>query len=144
MLHVATAHHSSRWVEIQARQLRRHLSVPYMVWGSLPGAEGAPAGAFDRLIAQKGPAHARLNHLAVEIACEAAAEDLLMFLDPAAFPIADPMPVIERALARAPLLAVRRDEDAEPQPHPGFCVTTVATWRRLAGDWSDGYPFATA
>ncbi len=141
MLHVATAHRGTRWVEIQARYLRRHISVPYTVWGSLAGVGDAHGGAFDRLIGQKGPEHAKLNHLAVEIEREAQAEDLIMFLDASAFPIADPMPVIERALAQAPLLAVRRDENLEPQPHPCFCVTTVGAWRRLAGDWSDGYPF---
>jgi hypothetical protein len=56
-----------------------------------------------------------------------------MFLDGDAFPIADPMPLIEEALARAPLLAVRRAENVEePQPHPCFCVTTVGTWRSAA------------
>ena len=56
-----------------------------------------------------------------------------MFLDGDAFTIADPMPLIAESLARAPLLAVRRDENVEePQPHPCFCVTTVGTWRSLS------------
>src|SRR5207253_11338766 len=50
-----------------------------------------------------------------------------------------PMPFLNAALARAPLVAVRRVENAgEPQPHPCFCVTTVGTWRRLPGDWTAG------
>ena len=62
-----------------------------------------------------------------------------MFLDGDAFPIADPMPMIEEGLAQAPLVAVRRAENLdEPQPHPCFCVTTVGTWRSLPGDWSAG------
>lgn len=144
MLHVATAHRgSSRWIAIQREHLQRHVGVPFLVWGSLAGVQDAPASSFDRVIAQKGPEHGKLNHLAVEIAREAAAEDLLMFLEQSAFPIADPMPAIEQALARAPLLAVRRDENFAPQPDPCFCVTTVGAWRRLAGDWSDGYAFAS-
>ena len=63
-----------------------------------------------------------------------------MFLDGDAFPIADPMPLIEDGLSRAPLLAVRRAENVNDlQPHPCFCVTTVGAWRSLPGDWSAGY-----
>jgi hypothetical protein len=146
MLHIATSHvGSTRWIEIQASQLRAHIRVPYTTWGGVPQAEPSAAERFDRVIAQKGPEAGRLNHLAVEIAAEAAAEDLLMFLAPDAFPIADPMPAIADGLASAPLMAVRREENAgDPQPHPCFCVTTVGAWRRLAGDWSDGYPWSAA
>jgi hypothetical protein len=60
-------------------------------------------------------------------------------LDGDAFPIADPMPLIEEGLSRAPLIAVRRAENVDqPQPHPCFCVTSVGTWRSLPGDWSGG------
>jgi hypothetical protein len=145
VLHIATAHSgSARWIEIQHRHLRSHIEVPFMVWGSLAGRDGAAGESFDRVIAQKGPETAKLNHLAAEISREAQDSDLLMFLDPDAFPIANPMGLIEDALARAPLLAVRRAEnEVDPQPHPCFCVTTVGAWRRLPGDWSDGYPFRT-
>jgi hypothetical protein len=77
--------------------------------------------------------------MAMEISQEAADDDLLMFLDGDAFPIADPMPLIRDGLAKAPLIAVRRAENVdEPQPHPCFCVTTVKTWRELHGDWTSG------
>jgi hypothetical protein len=144
MLHIATSHlGSGRWIEIQASRLREHIRVPYTTWGAVPQGDSARAERFDRVISQKGPEAGRLNHLAVEIAAEAAAEDLLMFLAPDAFPIADPMPAIADGLASAPLMAVRRAENAgDPQPHPCFCVTTVGAWRRLAGDWSDGYPWS--
>ncbi len=144
MLHIATSHVGSpRWIEIQARALREYIRVPYTTWGSVPLIERSHGERFDRLVEQKGPEAGRMNHLAVEIATEAAAEDLLMFLAPDAFPIADPMPAIDEALGRAPLLAVRRAENAgDPQPHPCFCVTTVGAWRALAGDWSDGYPWS--
>ena len=144
MLHIASAHSGSpRWLSIQRRQIAEHIKVPHLRWGSVALIDAAHAAQFDRAIEQKGPEAGKLNHLALEISQEAAEEDLLMFLAPDAFPIADPMPVIERALTEAPLVAVRRSEnDCEPQPHPCFCVTTVGAWRRLAGDWSDGYPFS--
>jgi len=141
VLYIATVHYRSpRWIEIQARYLREHISVPYQVWTSLEGIDSSYSVHFDRVIEQAGPHSGKLNHLAVEIMQEAADEDLLMFLDGDAFPVADPMPVVSDALARAPLVAVRRAEHLDdPHPHPCFCVTTVATWRELPGDWSMGY-----
>jgi hypothetical protein len=140
MLHIATVHYRSpRWIEIQTRYLREHIPVPYTTWTSLEGIDPGYAAHFDRVIDQQGPHAGKLNHLAIEIGAEAPDEDLLMFLDGDAFPIADPMPAIDEALARAGLVAVRRAEGlGEPQPHPCFCVTTVGTWRTLPGDWSAG------
>jgi hypothetical protein len=141
VLHVATVHYKSpRWIEIQTRYLREHISVPYQVWTSLEGIDPSYASYFDRVIEQVGGHPGKLNHLAMEILHEAPDSDLLMFLAGDAFPVADPMPVIDDALARAPLVAVRRAEHLdEPQPHPCFCVTSVGTWRRLPGDWSTGH-----
>jgi len=140
MLHIATVHYRSpRWIEIQTSYLRRYISVPYQTWSSLEGIDPSYASFFDRVIEQRGPHADKLNHLALEICHVAAPDDLLMFLDGDAFPVAAPMGVIEDGLGKAPLLAVRRAENLEePQPHPCFCVTTVGTWRSLPGDWSLG------
>lgn len=140
MLHIATVHYSSpRWIEIQTRYLREHIPVPYRTWTSLEKIDPSYAVHFDRVIEQRGLHAAKLNHIAMEVGHEAADDDLLMFLDGDAFPIADPMPLIAEGLAKAPLIAVRRAENVdEPQPHPSFCVTTVGTWRTLSGDWSAG------
>jgi hypothetical protein len=141
LLHVATAHYRSpRWVEIQTRHLREHLlDVPYRTWASLEGIDASYGRCFDRVVEQLGSHAGKLNHLAMEIAEEAREEDLLMFLDGDAFPIAPLMGFIEDGLSRAPLIAVRRAENVDsPQPHPCFCVTRVGTWRSLPGDWSGG------
>jgi hypothetical protein len=140
VLHVATVHYGSpRWIEIQTRYLREHIPVPYLTWTSLEKIDPAYGVHFDRVIEQRGLHAAKLNHLAMEIGDEADDDDLLMFLDGDAFPIADPMALIASGLAKAPLIAVRRAENVdEPQPHPCFCVTTVGTWRTLPGDWSAG------
>jgi hypothetical protein len=131
---------SPRWIEIQARYLREHVGVPYQTWTSLQQIEPSYSAYFDFVIEQQGSHAGKLNHLANEILRVANADDLVMFLDGDAFPIADPMPLIERSLQRAPLVAVRRRENAgDPQPHPCFCVTTAGAWRSLAGDWSAGY-----
>jgi hypothetical protein len=131
---------SPRWIEIQTRHLREHVSVPYQTWTSLERIDSSYAVHFDRVFEQRGRHPGKLNHLALELSHEAADDDLLMFLDGDAFPIADPMPLIRDGLAKAPLIAVRRAENLnDPQPHPCFCVTTVGTWRSLPGDWSGGY-----
>jgi hypothetical protein len=141
VLHIATVHHRSpRWIEIQTRQLRRHISVPYQTWTSLQEIDPSYAVHFDHVIDQAGGHTGKLNNLAVEISHEADDDDLLMFLDGDAFPIADPMPLIRDGLAKAPLLAVCRAENlGDRQPHPCFCVTSVRTWRDLPGDWSMGH-----
>jgi hypothetical protein len=141
VLYIATVHYRSpRWIEIQTRYLREHISVPYQTWTSLHHIDPSYAVHFDRVLDQYGSHAGKLNHLAMEISQQAADSDLLMFIDGDAFPIADPMPLISDGLARAPLIAVRRAENVdEPQPHPCFCVTTVGAWRRLPGDWTSGY-----
>jgi len=141
VLHIATVHHvSPRWIEIQTKHLREHVSVPYKTWTSLQEIDPSYAVHFDRVIDQSGSHPGKLNNLAVEISHEAEDDDLIMFLDGDAFPIADPMPLIRDSLAKAPLLAVRRAENGgDEQPHPCFCVTTVGTWRKLPGDWSMGH-----
>jgi hypothetical protein len=140
VLYIATVHYGSpRWIEIQTRYLRQNIPVEYRTWTSLERIDPSYAAHFDRVLEQRGLHAAKLNHLAMEIGHEADDDDLIMFLDGDAFPIADPMPLIHDGLAKAPLIAVRRAENAEePQPHPCFCVTTVGTWRSLPGDWSAG------
>jgi hypothetical protein len=145
MLHIATVHHQSpRWIEIQTRFLSRHISVPYETWTSLQGIDPSYASHFDHVVDQAGGHAGKLNNLAVEISQQADDDDLLMFLDGDAFPIADPMPLIRGGLCEAPLVAVRRAENlGDQQPHPCFCVTTIETWRRLPGDWSMGHRWTT-
>jgi hypothetical protein len=140
VLYVATVHYqSARWIEIQTRHLRENVTGPLEIWSSLEGIDPAYAVHFDRILEQRGSHAGKLNHLAWEICREAHGDDVLMFLDGDAFPFADPRPLIDDALARAALVAVRRAENVdEPQPHPCFCATTVATWRSLPGDWTAG------
>ena len=145
MLHIATVHHRSpRWIEIQTRELRRHISVPYTTWTSLQGIDPSYASYFDHVVDQAGSHPGKLNHLALEISHQADRSDLLMFLDGDAFPIADPMPLIDDALDRSSLVAIRRAENlGDQQPHPSFCVTTIGTWHDLPGDWSVGHRWET-
>lgn len=122
------------------RELRRHIDMPFQTWASLQGIDPSYGRFFDHVVVQGGDHAGKLNHLALEITQHAGDDDLLMFLDGDAFPIADPASLICSGLATAPLMAVRRTENVgDPQPHPCFCVTRISTWRDLGGDWSAGY-----
>jgi hypothetical protein len=94
---------------------------------------------FDTVLPAKGPHEGKLNLMAAEIMESGRPDDIMLFLDGDAFPVADPMPAIHRALSDTSLLAVRRDENwGDPQPHPSFCAIRVSEWNRLHGDWSRG------
>jgi len=140
VIHVVTVHHrSARWIDVQVGYLRRHLAQPYRTYASLEGVDPAWHDRFDVVVPSAGRHAGKLNYLARVVLDEADPDDLLMFLDGDAFPIADPLPTVEAALAATDLVAVRRDENlGDRQPHPCFCVTTAGTWAALGGDWSNG------
>lgn len=146
MIHIATVHHQSpRWVEVQHDYLRRTMSAPYRVVASMEGIDERFHRFADVVVPSLGRHAGKLNLLAQVIAEAADPDDLLVFLDGDAFPVEDPLPLIERGLASAPLTAVRRDENVgDPHPHPCFCVTTVGFWQSLPGDWSNGAPWTNA
>jgi hypothetical protein len=77
-----------------------------------------------------------LNELARQVAVQSDPQDVLVFVDGDAFPIAPLVPWIERTLSEHPLAAVRRTENGgDLRPHPSFCVTTVGFWNEIGGDW---------
>jgi hypothetical protein len=147
VIHVATVHwHDARWLEPQRRYLERNIVSPFRVYAQLEGIEDQhPAGvdvvADVKVDPDVPPAShaARLNGLAKLIAKQADPEDVLIFLDGDAFPVASLDEFLERMLVRFPLAAIRRDENlGDKQPHPSFCATTVGFWQELEGDWRGG------
>jgi hypothetical protein len=150
VIHVATVHwRDPRWIPVQRRYLERHLDGPFRVYADLEEIEPAYAAGFDHvqnLAAGRSfengiVAHTeKLNALAATILESASDDDLLLFLDGDAFPVAPVVPAVEDILAKSSLVAVRRDENlGDPQPHPSFCVTRVGFWREVGGDWSYGH-----
>jgi hypothetical protein len=146
MLHVITVHHlSDRWIPVQLGYLARNLTEPYRTYASLEGIDRAWHDRFDVVAPTAGKHAGKLNHLARLAVTEADADDLLVFLDGDAFPIADPMPTVRAALDHTALVAVRRDENVgDVQPHPSFCAVPAATWIELGGDWSNGASWTDA
>ena len=127
MIHIATVHwRDGRWLEPQRRYLDRNVEAPYRIHADTDqSGEGPDAHA------------AKLNALATAIAREAEPDDVLVFLDGDAFPIAPLDDFLRATLGRVPLAAIRRDENlGDRQPHPSFCATTVGFWQELGGDWS--------
>jgi hypothetical protein len=139
MLHVVTVHYRSpAWIDVQRRFLERHLPRPFMTWASLQGVDHEYESRFDRVVDQLGERNhaSKLNHLASEICDVADPDDVLLFIDGDAFPIADVEPLLTERLPGVSLIAVRRDENlGDRQPHPLFCVVTAGEWVRLRGDW---------
>lgn len=139
MIHVVTVHFmDDRWIGPQLRFLRRNLRSEHRIVGCLNGIDPAWADVFDESHDLSGNHAEKLNELAqIVTRSGAAAEDLLLFIDGDAFPIA---PVDASLLAGAPLAAVRRDESQnDRQPHPCFCLTTVGFWNEIRGDWREGH-----
>ena len=143
MIHIATVHHGNAdWVQVQREYLDRNMTDPFRLWMSLEGVPESYHRFADEVVPSFGKHAGKLNHLATVIGEVADPDDVIVFLDGDAFPIADPMPLVERALSATPLVAVRRDENVgDPHPHPCFCATTVGFWRSLPGDWSNGAPW---
>lgn len=135
MIHVATIHHrDDRFVDLQAAALDRHLDEPYQVHTI---ADQVEVPADWQIVTTRHTTHGpRLDVLAHHILDQADDDDLIVFLDGDAWPVANPIPTIRRAATDGWLLAVRRDEGSGAGwPHPSFCATTVHRWRRLRASW---------
>jgi hypothetical protein len=142
-VHVLTVHWlTPRWIEAQARALDRWLPEGSRRYAVLRGLDPGWDEWFDVAVDIPGTHAERLNALATRALEVAADDDLLLFLDGDALPLA---PVDESVLAGAPLAAVRLDESLGDQnPHPCFCLVRARTWRELGGDWREGPTWVNA
>lgn len=143
MIHVLTVHfHNSDWIELQYNYLRRFMSEPFRVWGGVQGIEEEHYRFFDEAIPMTGAHAGKLNHLARLVADTSDRDDLMMFMDGDAFPVADPIPPVRALLKDSALAAVHRSENrGDLQPHPCFCAVPVRNWIDIRGDWSGGYDY---
>ena len=144
MIHILTIHFGTdRWIAPQLERLQRHTTEPYETWVTVSAAT-RPADEFDHVFPSRGPITADLDFLASEAARHAAPDDLLVFLDGDAFPVADWTERVRGWLAERPLVAVRRDENlGDPQPAHLFCACTAGFWKELGGTWADGPIWST-
>jgi hypothetical protein len=143
MIHVATVHwQDNRWIDVQLEYLKRHINEPFRVYAWLNEVPGDHRQKFHYVSTEAIRQHAiKLNVLADLIYFDSnRGEDIIIFLDGDAFPIGDIIGRARQKLAEHPLVAVQRlENNGDPQPHPCFCVTTVEFWKRIGGDWKEGY-----
>ncbi|MFV8819961.1 hypothetical protein [Haliea sp. E17] len=138
---MATVHwHSDDWAGLQVRKLRQFIDADLQLYAFMDGVSDALAGLFDRVFYNDDLSHdQKLDFLAEQIAARAEPQDLLIFIDGDAFPIAE-LDSLFPHLARYPLIAVKREENfGDQQPHPCFCITTVGFWQQVGGTWKPGY-----
>ncbi|MDQ2963122.1 MAG: hypothetical protein M3R31_08195 [Pseudomonadota bacterium] len=142
MIYVLTVHWSRDfWVDVQISHLRKYILHPFKIFAFCEGTRHDHAAKFDYCSPVKGIVdHAsKLNALASVVCDSAHDDDVLIFCDSDAFPVRDITDYIRSGLARWPLVAVQRLENAgDVQPHPCFSMTTASFWRRIEGDWRAG------
>lgn len=142
MIHIATVHwQKDQWIDIQLSYLEKHLAEPFKVYAFLNEIPHHHYQKFHFVCDEPIEDHpVKLNILARIIEAQADDDDLLIFLDGDAFPIAPIDAFLEKTLKTHPLTAIVRAENlSDFQPHPSFCATTVGFWKKLRGDWKKGY-----
>jgi hypothetical protein len=142
VIHVATAHYGTpKWIDVQLQYFARNLREPYRVWAAIEGFDASGAEGVDVVVPAHGSHREKLNLLSGHILADAQRDDLIMFVDDDAIPVADPMPLVRDALERSALVAVRRD--GQRNPNPIFCAATIGTWSDINGDWARGHLWTT-
>jgi hypothetical protein len=142
LVHIATVHwRSDRWIGVQRRYLDRNVDEPYKVYAWLDQELRGHAQEFFYATDVPVERHElKLTLLGDLVAHAADPDEVVIFIDGDAFPVAPIMPFLRSKLERYPLVAVRRDENnGDRQPHPSFCATTAGFWRELPGDWRRGH-----
>jgi hypothetical protein len=142
LVHIATVHwRSDRWIDVQLRYLASNVDEPYRVYAWLDSGTRSQAHKFFYATDLPVEDHElKLTMLGDLVAHAADPEEVIIFIDGDAFPVAPIMPFLRSKLEQYPLVAVRRDENnGDRQPHPCFCATTAAFWRELPGDWRRGH-----
>jgi hypothetical protein len=143
MIHFATIHwNTDRWIAPQLAFLKRHLRQDYRVYAWLNNIPNPPVDLFHYASTEPvGPHGIKLNLLADIISASSSRpDDIIIFIDGDAFPIAEVEPYVTERLKRFKLIAVQRlENDGDVQPHPCFCATTLGFWRDLKGDWKEGH-----
>lgn len=142
MIHIVTVHwQSDQWIDLQLYYLQKFVPQPFKVYAFLNGIDKHHYEKFFYVCDEPIEEHAiKLNLLSHIVAQQAKNEDVLIFLDGDAFPVATFQDFLQNTLPTYPLAAIVRKENLQDQqPHPSFCITTVGFWKQLEGDWKRGY-----
>tara|TARA_B100001123_G_scaffold434907_1_gene562334 strand:+ start:8139 stop:8966 length:828 start_codon:yes stop_codon:yes gene_type:complete len=159
MIHIITNHHKTlKWLNLQSEYLQKNTIDAYKVYC---GATDLEVGIeeekqnFSDSIKELYEFHTlenvinrhpdKLNYLVNLITLnEENKNDLLVFLDPDAFPIFEAWDTqIKTWLEQLPVFAINRGENIEPllkenqkpYPHPCFFATTIKFWKENNLSW---------
>ena len=152
MIYILTNHHlTPEWIPLQARMLELYTERDsYKVFCGTTAMESALPEQPQKY--QFHPLKGTINRHAdkmdklFEIADGdlPSDDDLIIFLDPDAFPITDKwIEAVSKSLSQFPLLAISREEniepllreDQKPYPHPCFTATTYKFWKQNSLFW---------
>jgi hypothetical protein len=141
-IYICTVHYrTERWIRPQLFFLKKNVGADCKVFACVPPSRMRKDFHLESSYAPSssgGQNHAdKLNYLARLVCEEANDNDILVFLDGDAFPIAPVASFLSEALRTHPFVAVQRLENGgDDHPHPSFAATTVGFWRAIKGDWS--------
>ncbi len=148
MIYIATVHwETDKWIDIQLKYLNRYIREPFRIYAFLSGSAASHKDKFFFASTEPIQSHAvKLNILAEIVIHEALSDDdILIFLDGDAFPVSDTEFAFRDWLKDSLLAAIQRIENVgDIQPHPSFCITTVGFWRKIGGDWAEGFEWKTS
>src|SRR6056297_21129 len=148
MIYVLTVHwKDDRWIDVQLGYLQRFIGEPFKIFAFLNYIDRVHESKFDYVSCEPIASHAVKLNLLADIATVDSSdpeEDLLLFLDGDAFPVGDLGGFARRKLENCALVAVVRSENGDVQPHPCCCLTSIASWASIGGDWKSGYRWENA
>lgn len=143
MIYIATVHYKSdKWINIQNNHFDQYLQSEFEIFAFLDDIDPKYHDKYSYVTSDLKLSHAeKLNKLAAQISLKSKdPNDIIFFIDGDAFPITNITTQVSQLLEEFPLLAIRRIiEDGDIQPHPSFCATTVGFWKKIGGDWREGY-----
>ena len=144
MIHIATVHWgSSCFQDIQFKNISKNISK-FRVWTFLDRIKDCDDKKNKEMYHFYGESGIvnhlhKLDMLAEIIFKEAKKDDVILFMDGDAWPIAPMDDAIEKCLQDYSAGAVVRKENNEKHAHPSFCFAEVGLWRDLDIKWRGGF-----
>lgn len=141
-IYICTVHFKTeRWIKPQRFFLKKNIDANCKVFACVPSSRTRKdfhlESSYDPASSGSQNHADKLNYLARLVCDEASDDDIIIFLDGDAFPIAPMGEYLAEKLRSHPFLAVQRLENAgDTHPHPSFAATTVGFWKKISGDWS--------
>lgn len=143
MIHIATVHWgSSLFQEIQFKNIAKNIS-DFKIWTFLDRIKEKDDKKNRDMYHFHGESGivnhlSKLDMLSEMIFKEAKEDDVILFMDGDAWPIAPMDEVIKDCLSNYSAGAVVRSENNERHAHPSFCFAKASLWRDLDIKWRGG------